>query len=144
MSIPLDELESLQNDYYRQEVNDLIKQQEDKMEEQKQKNYDAYCDSLEPINRKHNKLSSGTRAKRTRKFNNDENFAQALLTGTIVQTKKNTEKYKLIPGQVLTDALPQHARTFAARSKHCNRKINFERLAKINKNTPDLTPSEQR
>ena len=119
-----------------------MREQEMKRQEQEE---DSYCEFSEPVYKEHNKLSRGTRAQRARSVKKMNDFAQAVLTGTIEQTKKNTKKYKKsIVGQVFTDALPQDAKTLAARREHRKREINLARLSKIEANTSGSTPSEQR
>ena len=119
-----------------------MREQEMKREEQEE---DSYYESYEPVIKEHKILSRGTRAQRTRKVKKMNNFAQAVLTGTIDQTKKNIKKYKKsIIGQAFTDALPQDAKTLAARREHRKREINHARLSKIDANTAGPSPSEQR
>jgi hypothetical protein len=138
-------IESLEDEHYLDEVAAFIKQKEDEMEEQKQKNEDAYYASYEPVSKEHKKLSRGTRAQRERKDNKMKNLAQAVLTGTLDQTKKNTKKYKnSIVGQVFVDALPQYVKTLSKRREHRKREINLARSSKIDANTACPTPSEQR
>ena len=128
-------------EYYKN-VAKWMREQEMKREEQEE---DSYYESYEPVIKEHKILSRGTRAQRTRKVKKMNNFAQAVLTGTIDQTKKNTKKYKKsIIGQVFTDALPQHTKTLDARHEHRKREINHARLSKIDANTAGPTPSEQR
>lgn len=133
-----------EEEYYRN-LAIWMREQEKKREEEEQKNEYDYYESYEPIYREHNKVSRGTHAQRRRSLMKMNNFAQAVLTGTIDQTKKNTKKYKnSIVGQVFTDALPQHVKTLDARREHRKREINLARLSKIDTNTANPTLSEQR
>lgn len=138
-------IESIEDEHYLESVAAWIEEQEKKREEQIQKNEDDYYASYEPVSKEHKKVSLGTRAQRARTVKKMNNFAQAVLTGTIDQTKKNTKKYKeSIVGQVFTDALPQHEKTLSKRREHRKREINLARLSKTNANTANPSLSEQR
>ena len=130
-------------EYYKY-VAAWIEEQEEKRKAQDEKNEDDYYASYKPGSKEHNNVSQGTRAQRDRKVKKMKNLAQAVLTGTLDQTKKNTKKYKnLIVGQVFTDALPQHTKTLATRREHRKREIDLARLSKIDANTAGPTPSEE-
>jgi len=127
-----------EEEYYKN-LAKWMREQEMKREEEQEK--DSHYESYEPVYDVRNKVSRGTRAQRTRNVKKINNFAQAILTGTIDQTKKNAKKYAC---QVFADALPQHAKTLSKRREHRKREINLARLSKTNANTANPSLSEQR
>jgi hypothetical protein len=128
-----------EEEYYKN-LAKWMREQEMKREEEEQEK-DSHYESYEPVYDVRNKVSRGTRAQRTRNVEKMNNFAQAILTGTIDQTKKNAKKYAC---QVFTDALPQHEKTLSKRREHRKREINLSRLSKTNANTANPSLSEQR